>query len=134
MLFRFVRVGEDDARVRDGRIGDPCFGPVESVAFAVTHGRGSHRRDVRARVRLRNGERADHLRAQEIGDEFLFLFFIAEHIDRVGRPGLHVDKDPNRAMNPGDLFGDQNKGQRAQIGTAVLLGDVTSVKTQLAHF
>ena len=68
------------------------------------------------------------------GQILFLLLVVAELEERDRRTGLHVQVDPDGAMDAGDLLGDQRMGEKAQAVAAVFLWNQTAVKAQLAHF
>jgi hypothetical protein len=113
MFLGAVGVGKDDARIRYRRIGYPDLRPIDEITRAVSRRGGFNRRDVRPGIRLGDGEQAYGRTAQQSWKVFLLLFFVAELEKRHGGTGLHIEVNPDRAVNAGNLFGDQRVGEKA---------------------
>ena len=63
-----------------------------------------------------------------------FLFLAAELQKSVRRPCLHIEINPDRAVDPGKFLRDQGVGQEAQVISTVFLRYEAAVKAEIPHF
>src|SRR5581483_3238968 len=133
VLLRLIGNGVDEAAVGDRRVRDPDFRSVQDVIAAVARRGRAYRGDVRAGVRLGDGEAADFLALDQRRQPALSLRVVAEAIEDQRRTDLHGDKDADGAVRARELLGEQPKREEAEPVAAAVLADRRAVKAELAH-
>lgn len=105
VALRRVALGKDNEEVSLTTVGDPHLRAVDDVVLAVVSllYRRLHRKRIRARRRLRQTERAEHVRREvrHILVLELLVRVLAQH--RVDERVMHVTQHRHRRVNAGKL-------------------------------
>src|SRR5690606_16117804 len=115
-------------------IGDPHFGAVEDVAVPLLVGAGAHRYDVRARTRLRHGERADMGARNQFRQIALLLVGAAIPADLVhAEIGMRAVGKADRAGSARNLLHGHAMFEIAEAGPAPFLFNRDAEQPELAE-
>src|SRR5712691_7367370 len=121
---RPVELREDDRELRDAAVRDVALLPLEHVAVAVAARGRADRGEVGAGLRL--GERDRREAAALVGEPrqiALALLLGAEPEKRPNREHRRLDRRRERGAAPGELLGDQRRGDVVDPAAAVLARD-----------
>ena len=121
-MTRFgISLREDGVEAGDGGIGDEPLRPVEHVLLAVAASRRAHRRRVRARARLGQRVRGEHLAGGETGQEARLLLVRPRELEAERAELLHREDEAARRADLRDLLDRDEREERPGTRPAVLL-------------
>src|SRR5205085_11712423 len=119
-----LELGEDDGHLRDAAVRDVTLLAAEDVRVAVAACGGAHRLQVRARVRLGEGDRRQTaVLGGEPRQPALALLLGAETEQRPDGEDRRLDRRGEAGAPPRELFRDQRRGDRVDAAAAVLARD-----------
>jgi len=124
VLLRLVGRGEHGEPGRVARVGDEHLRAVEDVLVAVPDRSGLDPRDVRAGVRLGQGERGQQRLLDERRQPRAFLLVRAGDDHRPVAQAVGDDRGADPGAAPAELLADEQALEAAELEAAVRLRDV----------